>query len=575
MVAMIEFEEVDIQSIRFLCSDGGLLTSTSCPSITCWLPEGALTTGGKSFCRVSIQVMNTDESIVHGHMGRDAFMSPIVVIEPVRRKFHKSLTKSIPLPGYKVKKFESNNVRLLFSITGSGENSDWQDITSAISETAIEDALEEGKLSIDHVVTGRFAVVCCENSIIDVPETMAEMMRSCMNGGICSACNDQPHLDLLQAAKIGDLSALRACLSSAGMDVNYRNKGGQTALHIACKEGKMDIVRELLSHNADFTLYTEKGNSAIHLACFYGHLDIVQQLLEKGCDINLPSKDSGFPPLYPAILEMHCDIVKLLLEQGADVTWITQDGLSLLLVAVFSTYDKEKTTTMLQLLLQDVDQSKLSLSNQLHKRGFHCHGEALLHSVTNRQAAKNLIGPVRQKLANYSTDLWDKDMRSIDNCDEKIKEYLHFVQKGNLMKVSEMLSHDTEIHMKYTEHDLSDLHCACHYGHGDIVEKLICYGANVNLTTKGGLTCLYLASQAGCVDIVKKLLKAGAETNPINQYGLSASDIATEIGRLDIVSTIKDFSIRNEYQSSQKTVNMANKPKEKENIAVKKCCVVL
>lgn len=54
---MMEFEEVDIQSIRFLCSDGGLLTSTSCPDITCQLPEGALTTGDKSFCRVSIQVL--------------------------------------------------------------------------------------------------------------------------------------------------------------------------------------------------------------------------------------------------------------------------------------------------------------------------------------------------------------------------------------------------------------------------------------------------------------------------------------------------------------------------------------
>lgn len=59
------------------------------------------------------------------------------------------------------------------------------------------------------------------------------------------------------------------------------------------------------------------------------------------------------------------------------------------------------------------------------------------------------------------------------------------------------------------------------------------------------------------------------------QFGLSASDIATEIGRLDIVSTIKDFSIRNEYQSSQKTLSSASKPKEKDDIAVKKCCVIL
>lgn len=48
-----------------------------------------------------------------------------------------------------------------------------------------------------------------------------------------------------------------------------------------------------------------------------------------------------------------------------------------------------------------------------------------------------------------------------------------------------------------------------------------------------------------------------------------------EIGRLDIVSTIKDFTIRNEYKTSQKNTTSANKPKSKEDIAVKKCCSIL
>ncbi|XP_045213506.2 ankyrin-3-like [Mercenaria mercenaria] len=571
----MEFEEVDIQSIRFLCSDGGLLQSSLCPDITCKLPEGALTIGKKSFCRVSIQVMNTDESVLHRHMGKDAFVSPIVVIEPVRRKFHKSLTKTIPLPGFGVKKFESKNVRILFSITGSDENSDWQDISSAVSEKALDEAVEHGKLFIEHVVTGRFAVVCCENSIMDVPETMTEMMRSCMNGGLCAACNDQPHLDLLHAAKLADVSALKACLSSEGMDINYQNKGGQTALHIACKEGNVNIVKELLNHSADTNLYTQKGNTPIHLACYYGHLNVVELLLDNGCDVNQPSKDSRFPPLYPAIMEMQCDIVRLLLSREADVTWMSQDGLSLLLIAVFSTYDREKTVAMLQLLLKEVDQTKLLLSDQLRNRGFCCHGEALLYSVTTRQAAKDLIGPVRHKLASYSKDLWQKDLDSIENCEGKTKEYLHTVKHGVLLKVSEMLSQNNELHLQYTERDLSDLHCACHCGHADVTEKLISHGADVNLRTKGGLTCLYLAAQGGNMEIVKKLLKAGAETNTVNQYGLSASDIATEIGRLDIVSTIKDFTIRNEYQLSQKTNSSASKPKSKEDIAVKKCCSIL
>ena len=48
----------------------------------------------------------------------------------------------------------------------------------------------------------------------------------------------------------------------------------------------------------------------------------------------------------------------------------------------------------------------------LHQ-GFSCHGEALLYSVTNRQAAKDLIGPVRQRLANYNKTVWQTDVESI------------------------------------------------------------------------------------------------------------------------------------------------------------------
>jgi len=53
----MEFDEVDIQAVRFLTSDGGTLVSSLNPEITCKLPEGALTMiGPKGFCRVSIQV---------------------------------------------------------------------------------------------------------------------------------------------------------------------------------------------------------------------------------------------------------------------------------------------------------------------------------------------------------------------------------------------------------------------------------------------------------------------------------------------------------------------------------------
>jgi hypothetical protein len=68
----------------------------------------------------------------------------------------------------------------------------------------------------------------------------------------------------------------------------------------ACRNGKKDVVRRLLSMTTDdlidisTTLEEESGNGAIHLACAGGHLSIVQQLMTKfGKEIcfELASKD--------------------------------------------------------------------------------------------------------------------------------------------------------------------------------------------------------------------------------------------------------------------------------------------
>ncbi|XP_052819925.1 ankyrin-2-like isoform X2 [Mya arenaria] len=586
----MEYNEIDIQAIRFLTPDGGTLEATQHPEIRCEMPVGTFAVGRMNFCRVSIQVSNTDESVVHSHMGSDTYVSPVIVLEPLRRKFHASPVIRLPLPGYHVKKIDPRSVHVLISVTGSGDCSDWQDIASVIGEERINSAVETGVINIGNVVvSGRFVVVCCDNSIMDVPATVSEMMRSCMNGGLgaavcrqhvgpCSKCSDQPHLDLLHAARNGDVSALKACLTSEGMDINFTNKGGQSALHLACAEGHTHIVKELLKHDADMTLLSQKGNAPIHLACFNGHGDVVELLLKKGCDINLPSKHSCFPPIYASILETHCEVVKLLLSKGADVTWTSLDGLSLVLVAVYTTYDKERTKALLQILLDHVDISTLHLSKQLKHRGFICHGEALLQCVATRQAAKDLIGPVRLKLANHSTDLIHKDLETCQKAFGDLRSLMLACKEGNLDSVTQFIEERDKLITRVTEAGVSCLHCACHGGHADIVDKLIKAGADVNGLTEHGVSCLYLAAMGGHTNIAKKLLKSGANTDTLNQYGLSASNIATEMGYLNIVSIIKDYSIRNEFrkETSQKTVTASSeKDKEKDEKTVKKCCNIV
>ena len=61
--------------------------------------------------------------------------------------------------------------------------------------------------------------------------------------------------------------------------------------------------------------------------------------------------------------------------------------------------------------------------------------------------------------------------------------------------------------------------------------------------------------------------------------GLTSSDIATEMGYMNIVAIIKDYMIRNEYmKTSRKSINTTEKTgkvKDKDDMAVKKCCALI
>ena len=59
-------------------------------------------------------------------LGAGVYVGPIVTIEPRRRKFHKPVTVTLPLPWElqsSMTKYKVNNLRLLCSIAGSYSHS--------------------------------------------------------------------------------------------------------------------------------------------------------------------------------------------------------------------------------------------------------------------------------------------------------------------------------------------------------------------------------------------------------------------------------------------------------------------
>ncbi|CAI2731420.1 unnamed protein product [Schistosoma spindalis] len=151
------------QESSLVGSDGGVLSSTVVPQVQAVFPEGAL----QKRIRVGLQAQPIAPELVTRLFGNRVTVSPIVTLEPRRRKFHKPITLTIPLPkavvrgmlNPSVNDLKSQNVpslRLLCSITGGTAPAQWEDITGSTPLSKVKDCV-----SFTTTVSARFWLMDC------------------------------------------------------------------------------------------------------------------------------------------------------------------------------------------------------------------------------------------------------------------------------------------------------------------------------------------------------------------------------------------------------------------------------
>lgn len=119
-----------------------------------------------------------------------------------------------------------------------------------------------------------------------------------------------------EAVKAGDVPRVRSLIRESKERLRQVTPFG-TWLHIAVKEGHLELVRALISMGADVNARGGTfGGTAINLAAGYGHLDIVRILLDEGAELDVSEPERN--PLFSAIQGGHLEIVKLLVERGID-----------------------------------------------------------------------------------------------------------------------------------------------------------------------------------------------------------------------------------------------------------------
>uniref|UniRef100_A0A673HC56 Ankyrin-3-like n=1 Tax=Sinocyclocheilus rhinocerous TaxID=307959 RepID=A0A673HC56_9TELE len=148
------------QESDYMGPEGGVLSSEAVTMVKAAFPQGALT----KKIRVGLQAQPVPEDIVRTITSNRASFSPIVTVEPRRRKFHKPITMTIPVPP-RAKEAVANGrkgepapcLRLLCSITGGTSPAQWEDITGTTPLSFVTDCV-----SFTTNVSARFWLADCQ-----------------------------------------------------------------------------------------------------------------------------------------------------------------------------------------------------------------------------------------------------------------------------------------------------------------------------------------------------------------------------------------------------------------------------
>ena len=101
------------------------------------------------------------------------------------------------------------------------------------------------------------------------------------------------------------------------MDVNIINSNGYTPLHLACMEGQVGTVEELLLLKADKDIAGGVWRSTpLHWACIKGEEKVIRLLLEKGANPDVKDDTGKLPFQFIKDDELRAQIFsKKILEQ--------------------------------------------------------------------------------------------------------------------------------------------------------------------------------------------------------------------------------------------------------------------
>ena len=323
-------------------------------------------------------------------------------------------------------------------------------------------------------------------------------------------------------AEAGNIQTLKFLLSNKNLSPDIKSEASHqvTPLWIAAWKGHLDIVKYLISQGADVNpVNAETGDSAVYIAVKQNKKDIVEYLLMSRANPNIPN-NAGYYPIHGAIHNGLLDTVKVLIENNANINIASlgeAGGITPLYYAMG--YGKQEISVPIidYLLKRKADPNIMSCGHlPIHAAIINGHLDAVKVFIDNyiniNTANTQGLYPIHWAANNGNTEI--------------------------IKLLIERATADVNVKSE-ASHQVTPLRIAAQNGHLDIVKYLISRGADANpVNAETGDSAITIAVKQSKKDVIEYLLSANADPAISNNQGLYPIHLVAAIGNLEILNLL-------------------------------------